>query len=60
MGNKERLKGILERQAAAAEREPVGRRGNVCQSRKSKIGESGGDPENGKNNERISKPTSLK
>ena len=39
MGNKERLKGILERQAAAAERERLDEEA-ACQSRKSKIGES--------------------
>ena len=37
MGNKERLKGILERMAAAAERERLDRRGSIRQSRKSKI-----------------------
>ena len=59
LGNKERLKGILGRQAAAAERERLDEEAasakaeNVKSVRVQVI-------QNGKNNELTSKPTSLK
>jgi hypothetical protein len=59
MGNKERLKGILERQAAAAERERLDEEAASAQAEKIRSVRVE-VIQNGKNNELTSKPTSLK